>query len=269
MADAGPDPVLFARLAELVTRHRTQREGLFVLGLCGAQGSGKSTLAAALARMLARDGTRTAILSLDDIYLTRAERLQLAREVHPLFATRGAPGTHDVALGLATIEALAQGAAVRLPRFDKGADDRAPQGRWPTAPAQTQVLLFEGWCLGAIAEPARRLTEPVNALEEDEDPHGIWRRYANAALAEAYQDLFGRIEALALLAAPGWDVVAHWREQQEAGLRQIGASRAMSPSEVARFVQHYERLTRWILEEMPARADLTVRLDAERGIVSL
>jgi D-glycerate 3-kinase len=103
MADAGPDPVLFARLAELVTRHRTQREGLFVLGLCGAQGSGKSTLAAALARMLARDGTRTAILSLDDIYLTRAERLQLAREVHPLFATRGAPGTHDVALGLATI----------------------------------------------------------------------------------------------------------------------------------------------------------------------
>jgi D-glycerate 3-kinase len=242
-------------------------EGLLVVGICGAQGSGKSTLVAQLAQRLVEAGTRVATLSLDDLYLTRAERRQLAAEVHPLFATRGVPGTHDVALGLETIAALERGEAAPLPRFDKAHDDRAPCTDWPQAPAEAQVLLLEGWCLGARPQPD--VAAPVNALEADEDPQAVWRSHANAALAGAYQALPARIDLLVLLAAPGWEVVAQWREQQEAGLRVSGGPAVMDPAGVTRFIQHYERLTRWILAEMPERADLTVRLDANREILGL
>ena len=244
-------------------------EKLFVLGVCGAQGSGKSTLAGAIQQELAANGLRCAVLSLDDIYLTRAMRGRLAGDVHPLFATRGVPGTHDIGLGLKTIAALERGEPAPLPRFDKGRDERSPSSHWPVAPAATQVLVLEGWCVGAVPQGACELALPVNALEAQEDPQGIWRGHANAALGGEYQRLFARIDALVLLAAPGWDVVARWREQQETELRATGGVRAMNPAEVIRFIQHYERLTRHILAEMPARADLTVRLDAERRIVGL
>lgn len=238
-----------------------------VVGICGAQGSGKSTLAAHLAQRLAQGGLRVAALSLDDLYKTRSERQGMAQAVHPLFATRGVPGTHDVALGLETIAALRRGEPAPLPRFDKAVDDRAPREGWPLAPAGTQVLLLEGWCVGA--RPQADVSVPVNALEAQEDPSGLWRSHANDALAGEYQHLFARIDLLVLLAAPGWDVVAHWREQQEAELRAKGGAAVMNPAEVSRFIQHYERLTRWILEEMPMRADLTVRLGENREVLGL
>lgn len=247
-------------------------DGLFVLGICGAQGSGKSTLAAALAQRLAAQGLRAATLSLDDLYLTRAERQALARDVHPLFATRGVPGTHDVALGLATLDALKRGEAAPLPRFDKARDERAPVSSWPQALPQTQVLLFEGWCLGARAQNPSALVAAVNELELLEDPHGVWRGHANAALGGDYQRLFARIDRLVFLAAPGWDTVAQWREQQEADLRASSTSAAlgvMSPEQIGRFVQHFERITRAALTEMPQRADLVVRLRPDRAPLDL
>ncbi|MFC0590086.1 kinase [Novosphingobium aquiterrae] len=262
-ADSGLVGTLLARI------ERWRGPGFTTIGICGAQGSGKSTLVAALAGQLAAQGVRVATLSLDDLYLTRTARQRLAREVHPLFATRGVPGTHDIALGLAVLGALTQGEPAPLPRFDKASDDRAPESQWPRAPADTQVLLFEGWCLGAGPQAEAALAEPINALEANEDPQGIWRRHANAALAEDYQRLFARIDRLILLAAPSWSVVATWREQQETDLRTKGGAAVMDPAGVARFIQHYERLTRHILATMPAYADLTVRLGPEREVLGL
>ena len=258
-----PDEQLLSALLTAIRAALLANPPLLVVGLCGAQGSGKTTLTAALAAALEADGIATATLSLDDLYLTRAERRELARDVHPLLATRGVPGTHDVALGMAVIDALARGEPAALPRFDKGRDDREPVAEWPLAPADTQVLLFEGWCVGALPQAAAALIEPLNRLEAEEDPEGVWRVYANSALAGSYQDLFARIDLLVLLAAPDWSVVAGWREQQEAQLRAVSPG-AMTPPQVQRFIQHYERLTRWIHAEMPGRADLVVRLDADR-----
>ena len=238
-----------------------------VIGICGAQGSGKTTLVTQLAQQLAERGVRAATLSLDDLYLTRNERAVLAAKAHPLFATRGVPGTHDIALGLATIAALERGKSAPLPRFSKAADDRLPVSEWPNAPEHCEVLLLEGWCLGA--RPQDDVTVPINALEAGEDPQAIWRSYANLALAGDYQHLFARIDCLVLLAAPDWSVVARWREQQEAELRQCGGPAVMSEADVARFIEHYERLTRWILVEMPSRADLVVRLGADREVLAL
>lgn len=238
-----------------------------VVGIAGAQGSGKSTLVAHLAALLETRGVPVATLSLDDLYLSRADRQRLAAEIHPLFATRGVPGTHDVALGLATIAALERVEAAPLPRFDKATDDRVPLDLWPLAPAGTQVLLIEGWCLGA--QPQANVSVTVNRLEADEDAQAIWRSHVNMALAGEYQTLFSRIDRLIFLAAPTWDVVARWREQQEAELRKRDGPGVMSPEQVARFVQHYERLTRWLISDLPGRADLTVRLGPDREVLGL
>jgi D-glycerate 3-kinase len=256
-----------AMLSRIKAAQATQQRSLLVVGICGAQGSGKTTLVAQLQQQLAERGVRAAALSLDDLYKSRAERHLLAADIHPLLATRGVPGTHDIALGLETIAALERGEGALLPRFAKSADERQPVGQWPHAPQHCEVLLVEGWCLGARSQDD--VTAPVNALEAEEDPAAIWRSYANAALAGDYQRLFARINCLVLLAAPDWAVVAKWREQQEAELRVGGGPAVMSPAEVARFIQHYERLTRWILEEMPARADLVVRLGADREVLDI
>ncbi|MET0372412.1 MAG: kinase [Sphingobium sp.] len=242
--------------------------GLLVVGLAGAQGSGKTTLAQALKARLDADGTATALLSIDDLYLTLAERTALARKVHPLLQTRGVPGTHDVALGLAIIAALERGEATSLPRFDKAADDRLPPDRWGNAPADTRILILEGWCVGARPQEDGALADPVNALERDEDPRGIWRRFANNALAGDYQRLFARIDLLVLLAAPGFGTVLRWRTQQEHDLRRRGGKgrSVMSDVAIARFVQHYERLTLHMLAEMPERADIVICLAEDRTI---
>lgn len=240
-----------------------------MIGLCGAQGSGKSTAAEAVHARLNAADIACAVVSIDDFYLTAAERHALARTVHPLLRTRGVPGTHDVALAASVFDGLAAGRPVPLPRFDKARDDRAPETRWPVAPAGTQVVLFEGWCIGAVPQDEAALAEPVNALEAAEDPDGIWRRYVNAQLDGPYRPLFARLDRLILLRAPGFEVVRAWRGQQEADLRRKAgghASIGMDDAALDRFIQHYERLTRHILAEMPARADLTIALDAARAV---
>jgi len=238
-----------------------------IVGLCGAQGSGKSTIAAVLAERIAD----TVVLSLDDLYVPRAERERLAQVVHPLLKTRGVPGTHDVTLGETILADLRAGRPVKLPRFDKAIDDRAPESTWPRVTG-ARLAIFEGWCVGARPQPDEALENPVNALEDDEDPDEIWRHYANDALAGPYQALFA-VDALVFLAAPDFDVVYQWRQQQEHALAaEITAGtrsgRAMSDEEVGRFIQFYQRLTGHIMREMPDRADLVVRLDANRKVIA-
>ena len=243
----------------------------FVVGICGPQGSGKSTTVRVLAALLEAQGLSVAILSLDDLYLPRADREALARDVHPLLRARGVPGTHDVVLGLAVLDGLATAGETAIPRFDKAADDRAPAESWSRIEGPVDVVLFEGWCVGARPEPVEALRQPVNALEREQDPDGVWRGYVNAALAGPYRALFARIDLLIQFTAPDFATVLAWRQEQERKLRdrleaagQDGSGRAMSEAEVAVFVQHYERLTRHIAREMPARADLVVSLDADR-----
>lgn len=242
----------------------------FVMGLCGAQGSGKSTIARGLKRRLEASGLKAALLSIDDLYLPREARERLARDVHPLLRTRGVPGTHDVSLGERVIGACACAGTIALPRFSKERDTRRAEEEWEQIEGPVDIVLFEGWCVGALPEAPAALAVPVNALEREADGDGRWRRWVNVRLADGYQRLFARIDWLALLAAPDFAIVATWRKQQEHALRASLAARGEGSGEtlddaaVARFVQHYERITRHILAEMPARADATLLLDAER-----
>ncbi len=260
-----------APIAQRIAQAAQQKGGPLTVGLCGSQGSGKSTMGAVLKALLDAQGLSTAVLSIDDLYLTHAERQALGERVHPLFRTRGVPGTHDVGLGLATIDELLQGRGpIAVPAFDKQHDDRRPQPEWPRVEAPVRVVILEGWFVGARAVEGAALREPINALERDEDREGRWRTHVNAALAGEYKALFERLDLQLLLQAPSFDVVYAWRLEQEHKLRERVAaaggdlSRVMDDATVARFIQHYERITRHILAEMPARADVVLALDTTR-----
>jgi D-glycerate 3-kinase len=238
--------------------------GARVYGISGLQGSGKSTLAAQLAAQATERGLRCALLSIDDTYLPCAERLRLSRRVHPLLATRGPPGTHDIVLALEALDALLGGRHVALPRFDKLADDRLPRAQWPRVEA-VDLVLFEGWFLGTPAEPEEALAQPLNALEREEDGDGTWRGFCNTALGRDYPALWRRLDRLLLLQAPSFNVVPEWRLQAE---RELAASRpgaaAMDRAGIGRFVQHYERTSRQALRTLPGIADAVIAQDATR-----
>lgn len=240
-----------------------------LLMLSGPQGAGKST---ALAEALAALDTPIAGLSLDDVYLTRAERAALAASVSPLFAVRGPPGTHDLALLAQTIAALRsadEASQTPLPVFDKLADDRAPPAAWRRFTGRPAAIVIEGWMMGALPEVAAPDAPPLNAVEAS-DTDGAWRRYQEAALAGTYADLWDRADSFCHLAAPGFECVAAWRLQQEAGLW-AARGEAMPQARrawVLHFIQHYERLTRRMIDGA-RRAGAVIEIDAARNVTGV
>lgn len=242
-----------------------------LVGVSGAQGTGKTTLADFLVEALEADhGLHAVTLSLDDFYLSRQDRADLARRVHPLLATRGVPGTHDVRALSAALDALAElppGAGISLPRFDKATDERMPAGHERRLTGPFDLVLLEGWCVGVRPEPQTSLAEPVNRLEAVEDPDRTWRQYVNDRLAGDYADAWARLDTLIFLRVPGFDAVRRWRTAQERRLARDrnaagGATHAVMTAErLNRFVAHYERLTRAALRDLPTAADAVLELD--------
>jgi D-glycerate 3-kinase len=259
----------------LVAEFKNPQQPAIIIGINGTQGSGKSTLADYLCTVLGEQGLNCVSLSLDDFYLTRAERKTLAVDVHPLLKTRGVPGTHDVALALQTIDSLRKGAGETLiPRFDKSTDDRHLEADWDLVSGPVDVIIFEGWCVGAKPQPQAELAEPVNNLEAERDADGIWRNFFNSALTTDYQPLFNSIDKLIMLRAPSFDTVFNWRLEQEQKMitrleeqNNIDRSGVMSEAQIAEFIAHYQRITEFSLVEMPSRADHLFQLDANRQII--
>ena len=278
-----PDSVAFnfMRWYAGVTRSLAQRAKIAdiapLVGFSGCQGSGKSTLVALMAKVMREAyGVSAVVLSLDDFYLTKAARAALAESIHPLFATRGVPGTHDLALLNETIAALrqpgAEGAA-SVPAFDKALDDRTEMVHWRQVSAPVQLIFLEGWCVGLLPQSESELKVPINAMEAEQDPSLVWRREVNRQLATEYTDVFEHLDALLLLQAPSFDAVFEWRWQQEQRLseqfQQDHPDRpdpTMSRSEVADFVLHYQRLTEHALKTLPSRADFLWQLATDRAV---
>jgi D-glycerate 3-kinase len=213
---------------------------------------------------------------LDDFYLTKAARGALAQSIHPLFATRGVPGTHDLALMNETIAALRQpppGGSVPVPAFDKALDDRPKMVHWRQVSAPVQLILLEGWCVGLSPQQKSELEAPINPMEAEQDPSRVWRGEVNRQLATEYADLFSKLDALLLLQAPSFDAVFDWRWQQEQRLSQQfqqdhpdKPDPTMTRSEVADFILHYQRLTEHGLKTLPDRADFVWELATDRSV---
>lgn len=264
----------YARVADwLVERINSTRGTVPVVAINGAQGSGKSTLAHWLQnQLLEQFQLRGAIISLDDFYCTRAQRRQLAAEVHPLFQTRGVPGTHDAKMGCEKIEelkALQAGQVTVLPRFDKAADDRMPAAEFLSIKGPVDFILFEGWCVGVPPQSTESLQSPVNDLEAEEDRDGRWRRYVNNQLAGPYAEWFGLCDYHLLLAVPSWEQVFEWRQQQEQETAKASGGKGaglMDDAALRRFMDHYERLTRHALRVLPSKVDVHLRLDLAHSV---
>ncbi|MDZ7867935.1 MAG: kinase [Rheinheimera sp.] len=216
---------------------QVRQNGLKIFAISGAQGSGKTTLAASLQQALQQDRLRCGVVSLDDYYLSRRDRQILERQIHPLFAMRGVPGTHQIQRFQQDLQLQQQGKALALPRFDKGRDDSSAD-----LPATCyDVLIVEGWCLGAMAQSAEQLASPVNVLDLEPDA-AIWRGYQNQQLQECYQPLWPLLQQMIYLQAPDWPTVCHWRQQQEDALwRQQGTG--MGPVALQQFMLPFQRWT--------------------------
>ena len=232
------------------------------VGIGGGQGAGKSTLGRLIVDAGEALGARVEVLSIDDFYLTREERHRLAEDVHPLLATRGPPGTHDVGLLRETLAALREPGDVRLPRFDKGVDTRTG---YETRRGSVDIVVLEGWCVGATAA-GESVHEPINALERDHDTDGRWRSTVETALRDSYAGLFADLDALVFLQVPGLEAVRRWRLQQEG---ERAPEQRLTEAGVNRFVEHYERITRRMLVALPARADVVVELDDDHRVAGL
>ncbi len=270
----------FIPIALNISERVRSRPDTLVIGIQGCQGSGKTTLASMLKILLEQQaGLSTAILSIDDFYLTRPERIKLAKEKHPLLITRGVPGTHDTKLTNKTISALKQlskGENLKIPRFDKSTDDRAPQNKWPCIHGPVDIIILEGWCIGIRAQEASALNHNVNNLESTLDADKIWRRYVNNALSTNYSHLFDRLELLIVLLAPSFESSYQWRLLQEQKLRQkinsqpidIRASQTMSPDQIRNFILYFQRLTEHGSATLPLQSDWLLKLDEQHTIIS-
>ena len=246
---------------------RLERAGKlpFILGLQGPQGCGKSTAAAAVVEGARRRGWSAVTVSIDDFYLTRAEQTALAARHadNPFLSHRGYPGTHDVALGVRTLDALAgntEGSEVLVPGYDKaahgGRGDRAPAASWRRVVGRPDVVIVEGWMLGFSPVEEGGLAPNLVA--------------PNRYLA-AYRAWTERLHALLHLDAPSPEAIVAWRVDAERARREHGEG-ALSDAEatdyILRFLPAYDLYVPALRAQPPCADFLRLTLGTDRKPVA-
>ena len=236
-----------------------------IVGLSGGQGAGKSTITGILKFILKRKyGLNLCVFSIDDFYKTKAERRRMSKKIHPLFLTRGVPGTHDIILINKTIQKLKRRnfKTVLIPKFDKSIDDRYKKNKWQKIKTPPNIIIFEGWCVGARHQKDRALKKSLNSIERKYDTDLSWRKMVNKHLKNQYRKLFNKIDKLVYLKAPNFEHILKWRLLQEQKMKLTSKTKKiMSKSQVKEFIMFYERITRHMMKDFSKISDLTIFLD--------
>ena len=236
-----------------------------VIGLSGGQGAGKSTITGILKFILKKKfGLELCIFSIDDFYKTKKERKQMSEDIHPLFLTRGVPGTHDINLIEKILSKLKKKKfkTVLIPKFDKSTDDRFMKSKWTKITKAPNIIIFEGWCVGATKQNEKILKKPINLIEKKYDKSLKWRKKVNNHLKNNYKKLFNKIDKLVYLKAPSFNRVFQWRMHQEQKLKLTSKNKkTMSKSKIREFIMFYERITRHMMKDFSNISDLTIFLD--------
>tara|TARA_Y100000590_G_C15442214_1_gene909301 strand:- start:17 stop:907 length:891 start_codon:yes stop_codon:yes gene_type:complete len=236
-----------------------------IIGLSGGQGAGKSTITGILKFILKRKyGLNLCVFSIDDFYKTKKERIKMSKRVHPLFLTRGVPGTHDLSLINKTIKKLKvkKFRTVFIPKFDKSIDDRSKKSKWQKIKKPPHLVIFEGWCVGARHQKNGTLKKPLNPVERKHDSDLSWRKTVNNYLKSQYKKIFNKLDKLVYLKAPNFNYIFKWRLLQEQKMKLTSKSKKiMSKSEVKEFIMFYERITKNMMRDSSKISDLTVFLD--------
>ena len=263
---------IYLKLAEIIFLNKLKSNKKIIIGLTGSQGSGKTTLAQFLKIILEKKyNLKTIIISIDDIYKTKKDRISFSKKISNLFLTRGVPGTHDVKYLVNYFKNLNNTKKNRLfsiPKFDKSIDDRMPKKYWHHIKNNFDVIIFEGWCVGARPEYSHKnLVKPINVLEKVEDKNLKWRKKVNFLLKNDYKKLFSYINFFIYLKVPSFKKVFLWRNLQELKLRNLNQKnrlenhRIMSKLQIKKFIMFYERITRKMFIDMPKLADIVVPID--------
>ena len=236
-----------------------------IIGLSGGQGAGKSTITGILKFILKKKyGLEICVFSIDDFYKTKAERKKMSINTHPLFLTRGVPGTHDINLINKTFKSLKKKnfKPVLVPKFDKSIDDRFKKSKWTIVKKAPKVIIFEGWCIGARHQKDVDLKKPLNFIEKKYDTNLKWRKKVNNHLKNNYKKLFNIMDKLVYLKAPSFNHIFQWRLHQEQKLKLTTKNKkTMSKTQVKEFIMFYERLTKHMMKNYSKISDLTIFLD--------
>jgi len=244
---------------------------ILFLGLSGGQGSGKTTIVGIMKIILEKFFKRKVYtISIDDFYKTLKERNQMSRTIHPLFKTRGVPGTHDIKLikKLFNFIKRRKFKKFKLPKFDKSIDDRAKREYWTSVKKRPEIIILEGWCVGAKPQSNFLIKNPINALEKNEDKNLTWRNYVNNKLKNEYQKIFAMIDHFIFLKVPNFNMVLKWRFLQERKLKKKSYlnKKIMSHTQIKRFIMFYERITLQMIKDLDKCASMVILLKKNHQI---
>ncbi len=260
-------------MSEKINNLYTKSKRTIIIGLTGGQGSGKSTISNIL-KIILKEGfnLNTVTFSIDDFYKTLKERKFMSKKISPLFLTRGVPGTHDTKLLSVCFKNLKRSnfRKFSIPIFDKSIDNRLPKKKWKKITKRPQVVIFEGWCVGATPQKNKDLIVPVNRLEKEKDEKRIWRNHVNKELQTNYKKLFKFIDKLIFLKVPSFKHVYRWRLLQEKKL--IASSRGkktMNSRQIKNFIMFYERITKHMLKNFSKKGSFTIKLDNKHRLRSI
>ncbi len=242
-----------------------------IVGLSGGQGSGKSTISKILSIILREKyNLSTVNISIDDYYKTLEERKKMAK-VNKLFLTRGVPGTHDLRLLRSHITLLKKKKFKKfyIPKFDKSIDDRLPKQKWQKINAKPNIIIFEGWCVGAKPETNNDLKKSINILEKKFDKDYSWRKTINHNLKSSYKKIFNKINFLIFLKVPSFYHVYKWRLLQEKKLQfRSKGKKIMKKKDIKKFIMFYERITKSMMKKLVKSANVVITLDNRHKLKS-
>jgi D-glycerate 3-kinase len=260
-------------ISELIFKKFNNKKKTIIIGLSGGQGSGKSTIARILKLILKQKyNLNTINISIDDYYKTSKERKKMSLKVNKLFLTRGVPGTHDVKLLSKHLKALKKLSfnSLKIPKFDKSLDDRLPKKKWSHIKKKQDIVIFEGWCIGAKAENKNKLKKPINILERNEDANLTWRKKVNYELNNSYGKIFRLIDSLIFLKVPSFQYVYKWRLLQEKKIKLRSKSKKiMNNLEIKKFIMFYERTTKNMIKNLSKKANILIALDKKHKLKSM
>ncbi len=252
---------------------KLKKKKIKIIGLTGGQGAGKSTITQIIKLIFEiKYNFNVTFFSIDDFYKTLREREILSKNIHPMFKTRGVPGTHDTKLLSKIFNDLSKKnfKPVYVPRFDKSIDDRFPKSKWQKISKKPDLIIFEGWCVGAKAQTKKQLLKPINILEKNNDSKLIWRTKVNNELNNNYRKIFSKIDCLVFLKVPNFECVYKWRLLQENKLKLTSkGKKIMSPKQVREFIMYYERITKQMLEDLSKNAYAVLSLDKKHRLSKL
>jgi len=234
--------------------------------VAGSQGSGKSSLSKLIKLYLEKFYYKSVvIISMDDFYLSKRQRMQLSKNIHPLFLTRGAPGTHDLELlNKKILQIFDKKFPVYLPIFDKVTDTRKRTYR---KVLKGDVIIFEGWCAGAQPVNHSYLQKNFNNLEKHKDKNFIWRNSYNKYLNE-YQKIFSQFNYFIYFQFNQWSHVLDWKYKQELELRDKKKDLALKKY-LKEFIQYYEKISKWMDLKVPKYCNILIKLNAHQKIKSI